>query len=33
MFNVKILCKHVYGPTHDKIHTISNTYDFILKYV
>ncbi len=33
MFNVKILCKYDFGPTHEKIHIMSNTYDYIQKDV
>jgi len=29
MFNVKILCKYDFGPTHEKIQIMSNTYDYI----
>ncbi len=33
MFNVKIYVQVFSSPTHEKIHTMSNIYDFILKYV
>jgi len=33
MFNVNILCKYASTPAHEKIHIISNSYDYILKDV
>jgi hypothetical protein len=27
------MCKYVSSPTHEKIHIMSNIYDYILKYV